>query len=52
MRVLAVDDDPNDLRYIRDTLFQAGYAPVVTGDPEEAVRLMESERGPSWRCWT
>ena len=44
MRVLAVDDDPNDLRYIRDTLFQAGYAPVVTDDPEEAVRLMESER--------
>ena len=44
VRVLVVDDDPNDLRYIRDTLVQAGYAPVVTGDPEEAVSLMEEER--------
>ena len=43
--VLAVDDDPNDLRYIRDTLANAGYRPVVTGDPQEAVRLMEEE-GP------
>ena len=45
--VLAVDDDPNDLRYIRDTLANAGYRPVVTGDPEEAVRLMEEERPAS-----
>ena len=44
VRVLAVDDDPNDLRYIRDTLVESGYAPVVTGDPEEAVRLMAEER--------
>ena len=44
VRVLAVDDDPNDLRYVRDTLAGAGYDPVVTGDPEEAVRLMEEER--------
>ncbi len=44
VRVLAVDDDPNDLRYIRDTLTESGYAPVVTGDPQEAVRLMEEER--------
>ena len=44
VRVLVVDDDPNDLRYIRDTLIESGYDPVVTGDPEEAVRLMEEER--------
>ena len=44
VRVLVVDDDPNDLRYVRDTLIDAGYAPVVTGDPEEAVPLMEQER--------
>ena len=44
VRVLAVDDDPNDLRYIRDALAAAGYAPVVTGDPQEALRLMEKER--------
>ena len=44
VRVLAVDDDPDDLRFIRDTLIESGYAPVVAGDPEEAVRLMEEER--------
>ncbi|MCY3543347.1 MAG: response regulator [Chloroflexi bacterium] len=43
VRVLVVDDDPNDLRYIRDTLTVSGYAPVVTEDPEEAVRLVEDE---------
>ena len=42
--VLAVDDDPQALRYIRDTLSKAGYRPVVTGDPEEALRLTEEER--------
>ena len=42
--VLAVDDDPQELRHIRDTLAAAGYRPVVTGDPEEALRLMETER--------
>ena len=41
--VLAVDDNPNDLRYVRDTLAKSGYDPMVTGDPEEALRLMEEE---------
>ena len=41
--VLAVDDDPQALRYVRDTLAMSGYRPVVTGDPEEAVRLMSEE---------
>ncbi len=44
VRVLAVDDDPQALRYVRDTLVNAGYAPLVTGDPQEALRLMEEER--------
>ena len=44
LTVLAVDDDPNDLRYVRDTLVQAGYAPIVTGDPEEALKLLAEER--------
>ena len=44
VRILAVDDDPNDLRYVRDTLAGSGYEPVVTGDPEEAVRLMGEAR--------
>ena len=43
-RVLCVDDDPQTLRYVRDALTQAGYAPVVTGDPEEVPRLMAEEQ--------
>ena len=42
--VLAVDDDPQALRYVRDALASAGYTPVVTGDPEEALRLVEEEK--------
>ena len=42
--VLAVDDDPNDLRYIRDTLVRAGYSPIVTGNPWDVPRLMETDR--------
>ena len=41
-RILAVDDDPQTLRHVRDALTNAGYAPVVTGDPEEALRLVEA----------
>ena len=40
VRVLAVDDDPQALRYIRDVLTRAGYAPVATGDPADVPRLM------------
>ena len=43
-RILAVDDDPQDLRYVRDALVKAGYDPVVTGEPEEALRLVADER--------
>ena len=41
-RILAVDDDPQTLRHVRDALTNAGYAPVVTGDPEEALSLVEA----------
>ena len=44
MRVLAVDDDSQALRRIRDTLAGAGYQPVVTGDLEEALRLIRVEK--------
>ena len=44
VRVLAVDDDPRELRYVQDTLIAAGYTPVVTGDPEETLRLVAEER--------
>ena len=33
---------PQTLRHVRDALTNAGYAPVVTGDPEEALRLVEA----------
>ena len=39
-RVLVVDDDPRMLRYLRDALTGAGYAPIVTGDAEEVARLI------------
>ena len=44
VRVLAVDDDPQALRYVRDALLKSGYTPVVTGDPEEALRLVGEEK--------
>ena len=40
VRVLAVDDDPQALRYIRDVLTRSGYVPVATGDPADVPRLM------------
>ena len=43
-RVLAVDDDPHALMYVRHTLTKAGYAAIVTGESEEALRLFDSER--------
>ena len=44
VRILAVDDDPQALRYIRETLSNAGYEPMVTGDAQEALRLVEEEK--------
>ena len=44
VRVLAVDDDPQALRYVRDALLKSGYTPVVTGDPGEALRLVGEEK--------
>ena len=43
-KVLVVDDDPMTLRSVRDTLSKSGYAPLVTADPEEALRLFDTER--------
>ena len=44
VRVLAVDDDPQALRYIRDVLTRAGYAPIATGDPADVPRLMAEHK--------
>ena len=43
-RILVVDDDPQVLRYVRSTLSEAGYSPILTGDPEDMERLLEAER--------
>ena len=43
-RVLVVDDDPQTLRYVRDVLAQAGYAPLVTGDPKGLPSLIRAEK--------
>lgn len=45
-RILVVDDDPLVLRQVRNALSKAGYAPDVTGDPEEVMNLI-SENDPS-----
>ena len=41
-RILVVDDDPQTLRYVRDALTKASYAPFVTGDPEELPNLIRT----------
>ena len=43
-KILAVDDDPQTLKYVRDTLTNAGYTPVVTADPDEVPCLIKSHR--------
>ncbi len=43
-RILIVDDDPHTLRYVRDILTGAGYAPVVTGEHQELARIIRAER--------
>ena len=49
--VLVVDDDPETLHYLRDTLAEAGYAPVVTGEHEALARIIAAEK-PSSCCST
>ena len=42
-RVLAVDDDPQTLRLVRDALRVAGYHTFVTGSPEGLSDLIRAE---------
>ena len=43
-RILVVDDDPQTLRYVRDTLSDAGFDPLVTGDPENLSSILRIEK--------
>ena len=43
-RILVVDDDPRMLRFVRGALSAAGYAPVVTGGPEDLARIIRTEK--------
>jgi len=42
-RILVVDDDPRMLRLVRDALSAAGYAPLVTGEPNELAKIIRAE---------
>ena len=44
IRILAVDDDPEALRYIQDALVKAGYAVTATGDPRDVLGLVEEDK--------
>ena len=44
VRILAVDDDLQALRYIRDALIKSGYAVIATNDPEDVLRLVEEDK--------
>ncbi len=44
VRILAVDDDPQTLRYVHDSLSRGGFAPIVTGDPEDVPMLLSNQK--------
>ena len=43
-RILVVDDDPQTLRYIRETLTEAGYVPLLTGDANALAEIIRTEQ--------
>ncbi len=43
-RILVVDDDPQILKYVRDTLEGTGYATISTVDPHEVPGLLRTHR--------
>ena len=44
VRILALDDDPVALRFIRDALVKAGYGVVATVDPGDVPELIETDK--------
>ena len=45
--ILVVDDDPETLRHVRDTLTDAGFAPLVTGDHRQILHILLAEKAPA-----
>ena len=43
-RILVVDDDSLALRSMRETLEDAGYDPIVTGDPRDLSLILRTEK--------
>ena len=43
VRILAVDDDPQALRYVREVLTRAGHVPIVASDAASALVLVKEE---------
>ena len=43
-RILVLDDDPQMLRYLRDALLDAGYAPLVAADHHALPDLLRAEK--------
>ena len=43
-RILAVDDDPLTLRFVREALGEAGYDVLVSGDHRDIPRLLRTEK--------
>ena len=42
-RILVVDDDPQARRFMRGTLDEAGYDPIVTGNPQDLSHILRAE---------
>lgn len=40
--VLVLDDDPHTLRFVKDALNSAGYASIVTGEPDDVPELLRT----------
>ena len=41
--ILVLDDDPQHLRFVRDTLANAGYAPLVSADHRNLSQIISAE---------
>lgn len=44
LRILVIEDNPQDLRYAREILSKAGYIPIVTGNPDDAIHLVKDNQ--------